>query len=372
MKYKIIIALMFLASVIDPLNAQANFFSNLAKAFGVKENSVVGQLARTADDIGNAVVSKKANDTMNKYGSEQITSYNNWANQYNENQDRKVQKYLSEVDQYKMDYCKSHGFYDLWYSKYGDDWFEREGRSWFDAQDASTERRTGERLLPWHLRDADGVRERANKSKVDGSLTNVVLGAFALSDADASRAENWTKSDKYGKRDIVIDKAFDIIGATTDNKDLINAFRKITKANNQYLKNKENPETSNVAMSNMVLDLSNIVFDAYETGVENRKAYLTEKLQIRNKLMEMGQDPSLANEVAGTILSIQNSKDLTEHEKKEWLRLLGFYGDEDNVIEISQSISQMTENQAKNLINDEDAKKVREKAENEKREREEK
>lgn len=150
---------------------------------------------------------------------------------------------------------------------------------------------------------------------------------------------------------------------------MVNAFRKITKANNHYLKDKSNPETSSVAMSNMALDLSNIVFDTYEQGVENRKAYLAEKLQVSNKLQEQGYAPSYVKEVAGTILSIQNSKDLSEHEKKEWLRLLGFYGEENAVLETAQAVSQMSENQAKNQLAINLAKKEAE--EKEKREREE-
>lgn len=369
MRSTIVIALVGLASLIGAQPAHAGFFGNIAKAIGFKEDSALGSIARAADDIGNAIVANKVNDTMNKYGAEQISSYNAWANQYNENQDRKVQQYLSEVDQFKMDYCKSHGFYNLWYSRYGDAWFEREGRSWFDSQDELAERRTGERILPWHLRDAAGVTERANYSKMDGSLTNVVLGAIGLSDADARRADEWKKTDKYGKRDILIDQTFDIIGTSSGNKDMVNAFRKITKANNHYLKDKSNPETSSVAMSNMALDLSNIVFDTYEQGVENRKAYLAEKLQVSNKLQEQGYAPSYVKEVAGTILSIQNSKDLSEHEKKEWLRLLGFYGEENAVLETAQAVSQMSENQAKNQLAINLAKKEAE--EKEKREREE-
>lgn len=359
MRSKIVMAILVISSLFGLATVQAGILSGIAKALGIKENSVVGQLAQTADKIGSAVVAKKGNDAMNKYGSEQVKSYNEWSNQYNENQDRKVQKYLSEVDQFKMDYCKSHGFYELWYSQYGDNWFEREGRSWFDKQDELAERRTGERILPWHLRDATGVRDRANSGKVDGSLTNVMLRSIGLSDADARKAEEWQNSDKYGKQNILIDHSFDIIGATTDNKDMVNAFRKIAKANNQYLKDKSNPETSGIALSNMTLDLSNIVFDAYEKGVDKRKEYLAKKLNIRNKLIDQGLDPSFAKEVSGTILSIQNDKKLNEHEKTEWLRWLGFYGDEKTVLEEAKSVSQMSENQAENLLNN-DSKKKRE------------
>lgn len=371
MNYKIGITIMTLIALMNTPNAHAGIFSNFARALGLKEDGVLGKVAKVADEVGNAVVANKVNDTLNNYGSEQIKSYNDWVNQYNENQDRKVQKYLSEVDRFKMDYCKSHGFYDLWYSQYGDDWFECAGRSWFDSQDDLAERRTGERLLPWHLRDGDGVTERVNSSKIDGSLTNVVLGAIGLSDADARRAEDWKKSDKYGKQDILIDQTFDIIGSATDNEAFVNAFRRIVKANNQYLKSKSNPETSNLAINNMVLDLSNIIYDTYEQGVENRKAYLAEKLQVRSKMEEMGFDPSYTREVAGTILSIQNSRDLSDHEKKEWLRLLGFYGEEDAVIEIAQSVSQMSEEQAQTGMDEASEKKAKEAAEQERREREE-
>lgn len=357
MKSKILIALMVLTSIAGVQTAQAGLFSKIANFFGVKEDSTIGQLAKTADEIGNAVVAKKVNDTLTKYGGEQINSYNEWAAQYNENQDRKVQQYLSEVDQYKMDYCKAHGLYDFWYAEYGDDWFNRAGRSWFDSQDEYTERRTGERILPWHLRDSAEVVARANANKTDGSLTNVVLGAFGLSDSDARRAEEWKEADKYGKRDIIIDQTFNVISAGSKNKDMVDAFRQIAKTNNHYLKDKSNPETSGVAMSNMVMDLSNIVFDTYTQGVENRKAYLAEKLQVRKMLEEKGLDPSYAKEVSGTVLSIQNNNELTEHEKTEWLRLLGFYGNEGAVLEEAQTVSNMSEDQANNLLREDQKKK---------------
>lgn len=371
MRHRIITAVVIILSLFGILTAHAGFFQSLGKALGIKENSALGQITRAVDNIGNAVVAKKVNDTMKQYGSEQVESYDKWAQQYNENKDRKVQQYLSEVDQYKMDYCKSHGFYESWYRQYGDQWFERAGSQWFDRQNEHAKRTTGDYILPWHLRDSEGMREKAEMSKADPSLTNVFLNSIGLTNDDVRRADEWVKSDKYGRQEIIIDGAFDVISASANNKDMVDAFRRIAKANNQYLKDKADPTTSNVAMPHMAANLTEIVFDSYNIAAENRKAVLNEKLQISRQLEEKGYDHSLAREVAGTILGITTNNKLTDHEKKEWLRLLGYSGSEDSVMGKALEVAQMTEKQAKE-INEAEQRKKKEIAEKEKREREEK
>lgn len=371
MKQRILTVIVIAISLIGILSAHAGIFQNIGKALGIKENSALGQITKAVDNIGSAVVAKKINDTMKKYGSEQIESHDKWAKQYNENQDRKVQQYLSEVDQYKMDYCKSHGFYELWYKQYGNQWFEREGRQWFDKQNESAKRTTGDYILPWHLRDSQGTRERADRSKADPSLTNVVLNSIGLTNDDVRRADEWSKSDKYGRQGIIIDRTFDVIGASSNNKDLVDAFRQLAKTNNQYLKDKADPKTSNVAMSNMAVNLSGILYDTYNKAAENRKAVLAEKLQIRRQLEENGFAPSYAREVAGTILAVSTNNKLTDHEKKEWLRLLGYADNEDYVIGEAIVVAQMTEEQAQE-INEAEQQNKKEIAEKEKCEREEK
>ena len=375
---KLILGTTAILIFINPVyvEAKGGFLRGLAKLFGAKEGSVMMDLADVGDQIGNAVVAKKTNDALNKYGGEQIDSYNQWVQQYNDNQDRKVQSYLSEVDKYKMDYCKAHGFYDLWQSRYGDQWYELAGKAWFDAQNDLSRRRTGDEILPWHLReDRQEVEDRANALKVkESSLAGVVLNAINLSTADVERAEQWISSDKFGKRDMIIDEAFNIVGNHSSNREMVDAFRRMTKANNEYLRNKANGDkiieiavpdpdaeefvrhvsgkASTMALTKMTLDLQDVVFDAYKNAKEKKKEYLAQKLNIKDQLIASGYegDSQLAMEVAGTILSIQNNKDLNEHEKREWLRLLGYYGNEEMVEQIAEQVDAMDDATIDNLL----------------------
>lgn len=351
---KLFLGLFITSMIVNPTTMKAGIFEFLSKVSGTKEDSGWLDLARTADKVVSAAVARKTNDVVNRYGREQVNSYNQWAQQYNDNQDRKVQSYLSEVDKYKMDYCKAHGFYDLWVSQYGDDWYERVGRQWFDNQNETTKRRTGDEILPWHLREDEGeVRSRANSLKTETSLTGVVLNAVNLSMADVNRAEQWISSDKYGKRDMIIDEAFNIIDNHSSNSAMVDAFRRMTKANNEYLRNKSNGgESGTMALSKMTLDYQDIIYDTYKNAKEKKKEYLAQKLNVKDQLIASGYggDSQLATEVAGTILSIQNNKDLNEHEKREWLRLLGYYGNEEMVEQIAEQVDAMDDATIDNLL----------------------
>ena len=352
---KLYFGILIISMIVTPTTTSAGILEGIFKACGVKEDSGWMDLARTADKVGNAAIARKTNDVVNRYGGEQVNSYNQWAQQYNDNQDRKVQSYLSEVDKYKMDYCKSHGFYESLVRQYGDDWYERAGRQWFDNQNETAKRRTGDEILPWHLREDEGeLRARANSLKTETSLSGVVLNAVGLSMADVERAEQWISSDKYGKRDMIIDEAFNIVGNHSSNRELVDAFRRMTKANNEYLRNKSNGgENSAMALSKMTLDLQDIVFDTYQNAKEKKKEYLAQKLNIKDQLIASGYegDSQLAMEVAGTILSIQNDKGLNEHEKREWLRLLGYYGNEEMVEQIAEQVDAMDDATIDNLLN---------------------
>lgn len=372
---KIYLSILIIAVlIIVPFPAQAGPLEWITKnVLKIPEDSGWMDLARTADKIGNAVIARQTNDVINRYGGEQVSSYAQWAQQYNDNQDRKVQSYLSEVDKYKMDYCKAHGFYDLWESRYGDQWFELAGKAWFDAQNDLSRRRTGDEILPWHLRE-DEQELSARARKVKTNLAEVVLNGLNLSMDDVERADRWLSSDKYGKRDMIIDAAFDIVDNHSSNKEYVDAFRRMTKANNEYLKNKANGDkiidiaipdsdseelvryvsgkASDMALTKMTLDFQDIIFDTYQNAKEKKKEYLAQKLNIKDQLIASGYegDSQLAMEVAGTILSIQNNNNLNEHEKREWLRLLGYYGNEEIVERIAKQVEAMDDATIDNLI----------------------
>lgn len=347
---KLFLGIIAVLMLINPSCAKAKgglggLLKGIAKACGAKEGSVIMDIADVGDKIGNAVIAKKTNDALTKYGGEQIESYHRWSQQYNDNQDRKIQSYLSEVDRYKMDYCKAHGFYDSWVNQYGDEWYEKAGRQWFDSQNEVSRSRTGDEILPWHLREDIGeLTDRANSRKVETDLKDIVLNAVHLSMEDVNRAEQWIGANNYDKRDMIIDEAFNIVGNHSSNRELVDIFCRMAKVNNAYLRDKANGgEAGTMALTKMALDLQDIVFDSYQYAKTRKKEYLAKKLNIADQLIALGYegDMQFASEIAGTILSIQNNKKMTEHEKHEWLRLLGYYGNEDMVEQIAEQINTM-------------------------------
>ena len=279
---------------------------------------------------------------VNKYGSNEIAKSEITTKQYNDAIDQKVSEYFSEVDQFKKNYCITHGFVDIWENKYGEDWYEKAGKQWFDDQNNLRIKRGEEELLPWHLRESAGeVMSRANNMKQE-SLENTLLGCVGATIDDVNRFKKWKASDKYGKQDMVIDAAFDAVSEDRDNKDFIEAMRQLMKINNNYMRNRRREE-SDQAMSQMTLDLMNLVYESSLIADEKKKLYLAEKLDIERQLTDVlgYANTKLTTETAGIIMSIIHDKNMSEQEKDEWLRRIGYLEGETDVKELVSEIDNM-------------------------------
>ena len=130
----IIITTVFSLLVLSTQTADAQFLRRLLRARGESDDSFLMKMAAGVECIGNAIFAKSVDSVIGTYGKDAANNYDNFVNDYNSRKERELKAYLSEVDQFKMEYCKSHGFYDSWVEKYGEEWFDRRGREWFDSQ----------------------------------------------------------------------------------------------------------------------------------------------------------------------------------------------------------------------------------------------
>lgn len=340
----IIITTVFSLLVLSTQTADAQFLRGLLRACGVSDDSSWMKLADVGDGIINATSAKSVDSVIGTYGKDAANNYDNFVNDYNSRKERELKEYLSEVDQFKMEYCKSHGFYDSWVEKYGEEWFDRRGREWFDSQNEAYIRRTGgDNLLPWHLRGE--AREETRYEQLD-NFRSTALGSVGLSNADVDRYDRFVSGDKYDKQDMIIDAATDVItGFAPDNAKLVSELSNLIKVNNQYNKNKGSDRSTAIAQRN--IDLANIVFDAAWEKNENRKLFVANSLDLSSVLSDAGFEGNSdnANDLAGVVLSIQNNESMTQEEKNQWYNDLGIKSNTQTVVNTINMVNSMTDQQ---------------------------
>lgn len=202
----------------------------------------------------------------------------------------------------------------------------------------------------------DGVGNAYVAKKVDETITKyggeykddsyareAIYDLIGVSSNDLNKAKQWEESDKFGKRDMIIEEVANVAQKHVDAV-AVNYFKKQCLADTKYLKDKANGNPE--AITNRVIDFINIFTEA-DTIAAKRKYELNNKMrakknQIKQDLIDKGfifNNERDAYEYAGMILSIQNDKSLTEAEKKEWLTDIGFYGQEDEILNIAEQIN---------------------------------
>lgn len=168
-------------------------------------------------------------------------------------------------------------------------------------------------------------------SREDANNTVLTLYSdLGLNTRSAERGIEWNNAQNVHELNNVISNvAFDIVEDNCENTALVKGLRDIASANFQY--NSENlyavtDEERLQAFNHRNEALANIIYDAYEQGSERRNAFLARKMGIKRQLMSQGvyNEDWAAEDVAGQIIAIQESKKLTEEEKEELLRKFGF------------------------------------------------
>lgn len=148
--------------------------------------------------------------------------------------------------------------------------------------------------------------------------------------ANIDRGLNISRSDDYQKQQM----ALDIVENNTivnSNNPAIKIWFDAARSNLQYGHDKARAKTQEEKIQaevDFAMRTSDIFYDAYQRKKTLDAERLSQKLEIVEQLKKSGNyNPECALEVAGYILSVAKSKDLTEEEKDHLLRDMGFYQD---------------------------------------------
>ena len=170
--------------------------------------------------------------------------------------------------------------------------------------------------------------EHAGYSKEEArKATEDLFSALGANSTNVQRGLDYiTASDKYEKQNVIKDYAFDLAGEVSGNHQMVESFRTITDANLEYLHDKTSATTDEekqLAFDKRTQAYADVFYDAYQYGKQRRAQHLAEKLRMENKLTAQGMDPNMANDLAGSIIAVQNSTDWTQEEKEEYFNSLG-------------------------------------------------
>lgn len=170
--------------------------------------------------------------------------------------------------------------------------------------------------------------EHAGYSKEEArKATEDLFSALGANSTNVQRGLDYINaSDKYEKQNVIKDYAFDLAGDVSGNYQMVESFRTLTDANLEYLHDKTtatNDTERQLAFDKRTQAYADVFYDTYQYGKQRRARHLSETLKMEQKLTSQGMDPNMANDLAGSIIAVQNSKDWTQEEKEEYFNNLG-------------------------------------------------
>lgn len=191
------------------------------------------------------------------------------------------------------------------------------------------------------------VKEGYSKEEAR-QMTNDFFNAVGVNTDNVNKGIDYIEAEnKYQKQNIIKDVVFNFAIEATDNptaQTLLNHYRKESDAQITYLDEIQRATTDEdrkAAFDKRTQTLANLYYDAYVNAKEFHAKRLAEKLKIEKKLVQNGYDPTLAADVAGSILAVQNS-DLSENEKKEILRSYDFIGSSSHLLDEAKTITMVS------------------------------
>jgi len=201
------------------------------------------------------------------------------------------------------------------------------------------------------------IHESAVKGGMDSDEAKLMVGDvfenIGLDRQSADIGMSWRDGlNKYDKQNIIGDYVMDAVGKVSGAPEVMEQMKRIKTEQLNYLSGRKNLTDRAKKMNTTVseqdlqevlnrrnLALFNVGYDAYQYAKERRAKAVAEKLALRDQLLEQGYDDiQLAEEVAGTIIAIQEAKDLSEEEKASYLRKLGFNNIKEVEIAVSESL----------------------------------
>ena len=147
---------------------------------------------------------------------------------------------------------------------------------------------------------------------------------------------------KYARQNIIKDYVFDFAAEVSNNPNVINKMRTIADGQFGYLENMSKAKTvedKQKAKDSLTRIYAGVIYDTYQEAKSERSKRLAERLQLAQQLKEKGEDPQLAEELAGSIIAVRNSTSMTEEEKNEYYRACGLIDDAPVVAQVVDEVS---------------------------------
>lgn len=166
---------------------------------------------------------------------------------------------------------------------------------------------------------------------------------------DRHKAEigmNWRDAslNKYDKQNIITDYIFDGVGEVTGEYELMRYMKSAKGAQLNYLSSQHDlidyahkthtpldRQRLQEALNKKNQATADIFYSVILNVDERREQRLQELLPIKQKLIEQGYESWYADDLAGTIIGIQQSTELTDIQKEEMLLAFGF-NDYQNIV----------------------------------------
>lgn len=175
-------------------------------------------------------------------------------------------------------------------------------------------------------------------------INNAIYNEFGFSSENVRKGNQWTEaSNEFDRQNIVKDAVFDLAGSLLGQEEVVEKMRQVTEAQLTYLSKRTqavSEEEKQQALSERNQAYFNIGYDTYHEAKAKRTRYLAQKLKVSQKLQQNGYDPSLAEEVASSIIAIQKS-DIPQDEKISLLKQYGYLDHEEVQMAVDDVVNRL-------------------------------
>ena len=145
--------------------------------------------------------------------------------------------------------------------------------------------------------------------------TRNIYAAFGSDCSNVERGLNYVNAeDKYARQNVLKDVAFDVAANVSNNQEFVESMRQMADNTFGYLSAQKHAgsdlekQQARDAYNQRAFD---IMWDTYQVAKGRKAERLAERMQLRDELVARGQDPGLANELAGQIMIISKDESLT-------------------------------------------------------------
>lgn len=186
------------------------------------------------------------------------------------------------------------------------------------------------------------VEHSGYKPEEAKQMTHDFIENLGLNTANVDRGLDYiTASDKYVRQNVVANFIFDEAIESSGNSAVLASIKEMSDAQLTYLSESRKATTleeKQAAFDTRTRKYAEISYDAYELAKQRKARRLSEELQIKQQLIRNGNSSEIADDVAGTILAVQRATDMSEKEKRDYLKALGFIQTPEQIEEVAETI----------------------------------